>query len=179
MNKSSRQWKNKFHIRINSGDAITKEQVNKIGKYPVYGGGEIIGYHSKYNTSESNLIVGRVGARCGCVSIPKQKVWATDNALILDSDLALKYTYYLLIAANLNRLNTSNAQPLITGTKLKNEFIPLAPTNEQNQIIDYLDQKCSEIDSLISIKLSKIDNLKEYKKSIIYEYVTGKREVNE
>ena len=51
------------------------------------------------------------------------------------------------------------------------------PHIEQNRIADYLDSKCVEIDDLISIKLSKIDSLKEYKKSIIYEYVTGKKEV--
>ena len=50
---------------------------------------------------------------------------------------------------------------------------------EQTDIADYLDTKCTEIDNLISIKLSKIDSLKEYKKSIIYEYVTGKKEVIE
>ena len=48
---------------------------------------------------------------------------------------------------------------------------------EQQAIADYLDEKCADIDSLIQTKLSKIDSLKEYKKSIIYEYVTGKREV--
>lgn len=50
---------------------------------------------------------------------------------------------------------------------------------EQMQISEYLDTKCTEIDNLISIKLSKIDSLKEYKKSIIYEYVTGKKDVIE
>ena len=54
----------------------------------------------------------------------------------------------------------------------------VVPTlEEQIQISEYLDIKCTEIDNLISIKLSKIDSLKEYKKSIIYEYVTGKKEV--
>ena len=54
----------------------------------------------------------------------------------------------------------------------------VVPTlEEQIQISEYLDTKCTEIDNLISIKLSKIDSLKEYKKSIIYEYVTGKKEV--
>ena len=48
---------------------------------------------------------------------------------------------------------------------------------EQQAIADYLDEKCADIDSLIQTKQSKIDSLKEYKKSIIYEYVTGKREV--
>ena len=57
--------------------------------------------------------------------------------------------------------------------------IPYPPLAEQQAIANYLDEKCADIDSLIQVKLSKIDNLKEYKKSIIYEYVTGKREVNE
>ena len=51
------------------------------------------------------------------------------------------------------------------------------PISEQQAIADYLDEKCADIDSLIQTKQSKIDSLKEYKKSIIYEYVTGKREV--
>ena len=55
----------------------------------------------------------------------------------------------------------------------------LPPITEQKAIADYLDEKCADIDSLIQTKQSKIDSLKEYKKSIIYEYVTGKREVTE
>lgn len=55
--------------------------------------------------------------------------------------------------------------------------LTIPPTYEQQAIADYLDEKCGDIDSLIQTKQSKIDSLKEYKKSIIYEYVTGKREV--
>lgn len=46
---------------------------------------------------------------------------------------------------------------------------------EQQQIAEYLDKKCAEIDELISIKQQKIEKLTEYKKSLIYEYVTGKK----
>ncbi len=53
----------------------------------------------------------------------------------------------------------------------------LPPEGEQQQIANYLDTKCSEIDSLIAFKQQKIEELKEYKKSVIYEYVTGKKEV--
>lgn len=167
----------KFYASIDSGDAISNEQIDSDGEYPVFGGGEIMGYYSQYNTDEDKLIIGRVGARCGCVTMPKQKCWASDNALVLKSCLSLKYTYHLLQAINLNRLNTSNAQPLITATKVKNVFIPLTPPTEQQAIADYLDEKCADIDALIATKQQKIDSLKEYKKSIIYEYVTGKREV--
>ena len=52
------------------------------------------------------------------------------------------------------------------------------PLSEQQIIADYLDQKCSEIDALISIKQQKIEKLKDYKKSLIFECVTGKRKVS-
>ncbi len=58
-----------------------------------------------------------------------------------------------------------------------NLLIPLPPLPEQQRIADYLDKKCEEIDKLIKIKQEKIDKLSEYKKSLIYECVTGKREV--
>lgn len=61
--------------------------------------------------------------------------------------------------------------------QLKLFVLPMPPLSEQCQIASYLDTKCSEIDSLIAIKQQKIAELKEYKKSVIYEYVTGKKEV--
>ena len=60
---------------------------------------------------------------------------------------------------------------------LKNLVVLLPPIDEQHSIVSYLDTKCSEIDSLIALKQAKIEELKEYKKSVIYEYVTGKKEV--
>lgn len=47
----------------------------------------------------------------------------------------------------------------------------------QKQITDYLDKKCSEIDTIISDKKKQLEVITEYKKSLIYEYVTGKKEV--
>lgn len=51
------------------------------------------------------------------------------------------------------------------------------PISVQQQIVDYLDDKCAKIDKLIALKQSKIEKLQGYKKSLIYEYVTGKKEV--
>lgn len=56
-------------------------------------------------------------------------------------------------------------------------IIPYPPLDEQQQIADYLDTKCSEIDAIIADKKRQRDILAEYKKSLIYEYVTGKKEV--
>ena len=54
----------------------------------------------------------------------------------------------------------------------------IAPSfDEQQEITDYLDKKCLEIDTIISDKKKQLEVIAEYKKSLIYEYVTGKKEV--
>ena len=68
--------------------------------------------------------------------------------------------------------------PSVRLPMLTNFAVCIPSPKEQHQIADYLDNKCAEIDSLIAIKQQKIEELKEYKKSIIYEYVTGKKEVD-
>ena len=67
--------------------------------------------------------------------------------------------------------------PHLTQENMKSVLIPLPPLTVQQAIATYLDEKTSQIDSLIALKQSKIESLKEYKKSIIYEYVTGKKRV--
>ena len=62
-------------------------------------------------------------------------------------------------------------------TLLKGMSVTIPPKEEQQKIATYLDNKCAKIDRLIAIKQEKIDKLNDYKKSLIYEYVTGKREV--
>ena len=70
--------------------------------------------------------------------------------------------------SNINNLNQELLSKLMIGFPL---------LEEQKRIITYLDTKCTSIDSAINHKQSVIDKLTEYKKSLIYEVVTGKREV--
>ena len=98
------------------------------------------------------------------------------------ADIIMRYYNYVLKEYSilnyifLSETGTANQGNLgienISRTKM---FLP--PLDEQLQIADYLDTKCSQIDNLISIKQKKIDKLQQYKKSLIYEYVTGKKEV--
>jgi len=60
---------------------------------------------------------------------------------------------------------------------IKRTVLQYPPIHEQEKISDYLDAKCSKIDSAITKKQAIIDKLTEYKKSLIYEVVTGKKEV--
>ena len=62
-------------------------------------------------------------------------------------------------------------------SEMKRISIPLPPLDEQQEIADYLDNKCAEIEQIIADKKSQIETLDGYKTSLIYEYVTGKKEV--
>ena len=62
-------------------------------------------------------------------------------------------------------------------SEMKRISISLPPLDEQQEIADYLDNKCAEIEQIIADKKSQIETLDGYKKSLIYEYVTGKQEV--
>lgn len=62
-------------------------------------------------------------------------------------------------------------------SEMKRISIPLPPLDEQQEIADYLDNKCAEIEQIIADKKLQIETLDGYKKSLIYEYVTGKKEV--
>lgn len=71
---------------------------------------------------------------------------------------------------------------LVTRASLSQELLKklpvlLPPIKEQQDIANYLDEKCIEIDNLITSKEAMIEELQTYKKSLIYEYVTGKKEV--
>lgn len=72
----------------------------------------------------------------------------------------------------------TSAQSGIYLSTLSNLIIITPPLSEQQSIANYLDPKCREIDELISIKQQKIEKLKDYKKSLIFECVTGKRKVS-
>lgn len=74
-------------------------------------------------------------------------------------------------------ITTAAGQFTINGNSLRDLNISLPPIKEQEKIINYLDSKCIEIDNLISKKEKLILELESYKKSLIYEYVTGKKEV--
>ena len=68
----------------------------------------------------------------------------------------------------------ATAQPKFNKTQLRGLQVVLPSVEEQKEIVDFLDSKCADIDRLITLKQQKIEKLKEYKKSIIYECVTGK-----
>lgn len=72
---------------------------------------------------------------------------------------------------------TGSTLPILSQENLSKIKVCVPPLDEQRAIADHLDQQCSEIDKLIATKQRKIEELCEYRKSVVFEYVTGKKEV--
>lgn len=93
----------------------------------------------------------------------------------------VSYYHYLLLSHwFLDMVNSSTygtKMPRANWDFIGSMFLPEPNIKEQRAIADYLDQKCAEIDSVVEKRERMIDLLAEYKKSLIYECVTGKKEV--
>lgn len=98
-------------------------------------------------------------------------------------NMYVKYVWYYLISHNVRNYyaslasGTSSSMQNISQGQFESLIISVPSLDEQQAIANYLDRKCSQIDKLIALKQQKIEKLQQYKKSLIYEYVTGKKEV--
>lgn len=105
---------------------------------PVFGGNGILGYTSQIFSNDRQLVIGRVGAYCGCVHIANAPNWITDNALYsekwLTENIVLDFVADCLRFSNLNSLQMKGGQPLITQSILHNFYIALPPLEEQRAI---------------------------------------------
>lgn len=113
---------------------------------------------------------------------------AKEHGIITSAYIALKaikplnaaYYHYLLHAFDVMKVFYNMGNGVRQGLNFS-EFSRLMvfepPLDEQNAIAEYLDSRCQEIDNAIQDKKAQLDTLTEYKKSLIYEYVTGKKEV--
>ena len=92
----------------------------------------------------------------------------------------LGYSLDSIISQKQKSYGKSKLKVVHTSVKdLKNVAVAIPPLSEQKKIAEYLDAKCSEIDELIKVKQEKIETLKQYRQSLIFEAVTGKTPIIE
>ena len=138
--------------------------------------------------SVGDLLIVKDGAGIGkCARIdqlPLGEATVNSSLAVITPSKSLYYAflYYYMLSVPFQHiiwlLKIGMGVPHLTQENMHDIDMTCPPLDEQRQIADYLDKKCGEIDGLIDIKQQKIEELKDYKKSIIYEYVTGKKEVN-
>lgn len=138
--------------------------------------------------SVGDLLIVKDGAGIGkCARIdnlPLGESTVNSSLAVITPGEGLYYAfqYYYMLSVPFQHiiwlLKIGMGVPHLTQENMHDIVETCPPLDEQHQIVEYLDEKCAEIDGLIAIKQQKIAELKEYKKSIIYEYVTGKKEVD-
>lgn len=175
----------RWFISIASGDFIATPAVSSNSSnenpYPVIGGNGVMGYTRVYNTKEITIVVGRVGALCGNTHIINEPAWITDNALMIKQirEFLHKFLSMQLKTMDLNRLANKNAQPLITGGIIKAQRVVKPTIREQQEIVDFVEEKTSKIEHAINFTLYEIELLKEFRTRLIADVVTGKLDVRE
>ena len=104
---------------------------------------------------------------------------STTAVLSLKNTLCPKFaTFYMVFLESIIRNNTKGmGVPHVDSSFLSNLPFFIPSVAEQTLIANHLDSKCSEIDACINEKQEQISTLESYKKSLIYEYVTGKKEI--
>ena len=154
---------------INSKDGLLPENFNT---YNIIEAGDIIIRPTDLQNDKRSLRTGL----------------SNEHGIITSAYIALKpiksvnvaYFYYLLHAFDVMKVFYNMGNGVRQGLNFS-EFSRLKvlepPLEEQGRIVNYLDAKCSEIDEILSAKRAQLDALSTYKKSLIFEYVTGKKEV--
>ncbi len=99
--------------------------------------------------------------------------------IIPDRTTDKTYLYYLMTsnAERMNFLSTGALQANLSRSAFEHLKVQFPPYSEQQEIAAYLDDKCADIDALVAKKQQYLTEIENYKKSLIYEYVTGKKEV--
>ncbi|MDE0483086.1 MAG: restriction endonuclease subunit S [Candidatus Poribacteria bacterium] len=165
-------------VKLKSGETRPKDIESKPDAertIPVYGGNGILGYTGKQFSDQRLLVIGRVGAYCGCVHIAEAPNWITDNALYSEkwfsNEVSLDFLAEQLEHFNLNQLQRRGGQPLITQSILHQLKVPLPPFPEQYAIAETF----SAFDEKIAVLEQEVELIDELFHAMLEGLMTGQR----
>ena len=135
-----------------------KKRPHNNGVFPVYGGNGIMDYSDTYN-AENAIIVGRVGAYCGCVYKCDGKCWVSDNAISVSAKeiVDTHFLYYLMTSLDFHHHHIGGAQPLMTQDIIGDFTVSIPPMPVQHQIVQIL----KFLDDKIEVNRRINDNLEQ------------------
>ena len=165
-------------IRVRSGDMIHASEETEEG-FPIYGGNGPRGYTNKVNCHGPMLLIGRVGAKCGCIHRVEGDFWASEHALrvIPLRKFDLEFFEHLLRWVDFNRFAIRTAQPLINSTIVREQICAVPPVTEQVAIRKWIADECKPLDEAIARIEEEIKQIREYRDRLIADVVTGQVDV--
>ena len=149
------------------------------GNIPVYGSGaESFKTCGEYKEGPT-VLIGRKGATLHIPHYITGRYWNVDTAFDVKAKagFSLKYYYYLAYSFDYKYYISQTTLPSMTQTNYNNILLPVPPKETQDLISRVLSTRIEKIDAYIDEKKSLVTDLESYKKSLIYEAVTGKRRV--
>lgn len=165
---------------------ITADQRNQDADilYDYYGASGAIDKIDGYTIDDHVMLIGEDGANLRMRNLPLMyevngKAWINNHAHILKpkEDVDFYYLFYALEALDINTYITGSAQPKLSQDNLRKIWMPIPSYEEQKEISVYIRRRANVIDHLIQEKQYLLTELENYKKSVIYEYVTGKKDL--
>ena len=130
-----------------------------------------------------DLVVHGMDGFAGAIGISDSRGKASPVLNVLDTIQNKKYIMYYLRSMAYNDVFLATATGIrvrscdLRWNKLAELLYPLPPLEEQREIVEYIDSTLCQTNSIIEVKKQQIETIEEYKKSLIFEYVTGKKEV--
>ncbi len=189
---SSIKSKERLSLSIDLGVTLYAEKTTNLDRFKDDFEQYKLAHEGDLVMNSMNMIVGATGVSdyFGCVSPVyytyydelEDHITAKYCEYIFKSKAMLRVLYSLgkgiyAIVRGDDRVNTCRLK--VSKEDLKNIIIPVPPVEEQREIVNYLKEKSKEIDELITKKIQYLTEIENYKKSLIYEYVTGKKEVSQ
>ena len=153
-------------VRLKAGNSLSLAQLKEWGSYPCYGGNGIRTYLPFFSHDGEYNLIGRVGALCGNINYVNGKFYATEHALVVYpfDDINVRFLFYVLVFADLNKYKKGCAQPVLSASTLYNVDIIIPPSlTEQRQIASYF----TSLDRQITSQSSKISKLKQIKSACL------------
>jgi type I restriction enzyme, S subunit len=165
-------------FKVRSGEFLPAKAMVEAGDFDVYGGNGVNGRHNQKNLTGRNIIIGRVGAKCGNVRCVEGDLWVTDNAFYISEyfhEFDLGFLARLLERKQLRSTANQAAQPVISYTTIRDVLLAYpSDVSAQKKMAKALDTLEAETQRLATLYGRKLAALEALKKSLLHQAFGGK-----
>ena len=146
------------------------------GYYPCFGGNGLRGFVSCFNREGDYPLIGRQGALCGNINRATEKFYATEHAVVVETNSMMNVSLacFFLTQLNLNQYASSTAQPGLSVAKINEVPIPLPPLAEQQRIVAKIEEAFAEIEAIEKNKELLKTHIKQTRQKILDLAIHGK-----
>lgn len=160
-----------------SSNIAVKDLSQNNSLYPVYGAAGIMGYSKSFELEKSYIGIVKDGAGVGRVKIypPKSSLLGTMGYIIPNDDVDIEWLLECITAMNLGQSIDCTTIPHIYFSDYGNRFVKKTSIEEQKNVYKSIGWKKEKINEMLDIHKEKIKELESFKRSLVYECVTGKK----